>query len=84
MADDARIEEEIAAQVKARGADKTICPSEVARTLSKDWRALMPKVREVAGRMAEAGKLRVTQGGEEVDAVEASGPIRLSLPGSST
>ena len=80
MVDDARIRSEISAQVKARGADKSICPSEVARALSEDWRALMPQVRSVAAGMAAQGELHVTQGGETVNAQTASGPIRLSLP----
>jgi len=80
MVDAARIRSEIAAQVKARGAEKSICPSEVARALSDDWRPLMPQVREVAAGMAAEGELHVTQGGETVDAGTATGPIRLSLP----
>ena len=74
------VEAKITAQVRARGAGKTICPSEVARALADDWRALMPLVRDVAGGMAEAGLLAVTQKGHRVKASEAKGPIRLGLP----
>jgi stage III sporulation protein SpoIIIAA len=75
-----RIEAEVAAQVAARGAGKTICPSEVARALAGDWRGLMPQVRAVAAVMAARGEIVVTQKGVPVDAVAAKGPIRLGLP----
>ncbi|MFD2740819.1 DUF3253 domain-containing protein [Sulfitobacter aestuarii] len=74
------IEAEIAAQVAARGAGKTICPSEVARALSDDWRGLMPEVRAVAGAMVRDGRIIATQGGAVIDPERARGPIRLGLP----
>ncbi len=58
----------------ARGAGKTFCPSEAARALSEDWRALMPDVRRVAAGLP----LIATQGGVPVDPVVARGPIRLA------
>ncbi|MGF1500453.1 MAG: DUF3253 domain-containing protein [Paracoccaceae bacterium] len=73
----ARIRAEILARVAERGAGRTICPSEVARALSEDWRPLMPAVREAAAALAAEGRLRVTQKGVEVDATSARGPIRL-------
>ena len=45
--DDETLRQAILSAVKTRGAGKTICPSEVARTLAHDWRALMPDVRRV-------------------------------------
>ncbi len=75
----ARIEAEITRQVTARGAGKTVCPSEVARALSEEWRELMGQVREVAAGMAQRGEIAVTQSGVPVDAVEAVGPIRLGV-----
>lgn len=74
------IEAEIRAQVAARGRGRTICPSEVARALSADWRPLMAAVRERAAELAERGEIRVTQRGQPVDARAARGPIRLGLP----
>ena len=59
-----------------RGRGKSLCPSEVAKTLAADWRALMPEVREVAAGMPE---IVATQAGVEVDPVTARGPIRLRL-----
>lgn len=60
----------------ARGRGKSICPSEVAKALAKDWRALMPLVRSVAAGMPE---IVATQSGVEVDPLTARGPIRLRL-----
>lgn len=59
-----------------RGRGKSLCPSEVAKALAADWRALMPEVREVAAGMPE---IVATQGGVEVDPVTARGAIRLRL-----
>ncbi|MEL6595393.1 MAG: DUF3253 domain-containing protein [Pseudomonadota bacterium] len=67
-------------RVAARGAGKSICPSEVARGLSEDWRDLMPEVRRVAGVLSRDGQVRVTQKGTPIDPELARGPIRLSLP----
>lgn len=74
------IEAEIARQLEARGRGKSICPSEVARALSEDWRPMMNDVRAVASEMAGQGRLRPTQKDAEVDPVSATGPIRLRLP----
>lgn len=74
------VEQEISRQIAARGAGKTICPSEVARALAEDWRALMPLVRDVADQMAARGGVLVTQKGVEVEATSARGPIRLGQP----
>jgi len=76
------IEAEILRLIQDRGVGKTICPSQVARSFSQDetaWRALMPSVREAAGRLAERGEIQVTQRGELVDIDRAKGPVRLGL-----
>lgn len=59
-----------------RGRGKSLCPSEVAKTLSADWRALMPEVRRVEAGMPQ---IVAVQGGVEVDPATARGPIRLRL-----
>jgi hypothetical protein len=59
-----------------RGRAKSICPSEIAKALSEDWRPLMPEVRAVAAVMPE---IVATQVGVEVDPLTARGPIRLQL-----
>lgn len=77
-------EGEIAAAIldllASRREGATICPSEAARHIAGDWRPLMPEVRRVAAKMAAAGRLRILQGGAEVDPHTATGPVRLALP----
>lgn len=63
------------AMARARGTEKSLCPSEVARRLASDWRPLMPRVRAVAATLP----LLVTQKGRPVDPRQARGPIRLRL-----
>ena len=60
---EADIAAEITAQVTARGAGKTICPSEVARAFGDDWRHLMPVVRGVGAPVAGRGEITLTQKG---------------------
>jgi hypothetical protein len=55
----------------------TICPSDVARSLSDDWRPLMEPTRAVAQRLVDAGDAEITQHGEVVDLRSARGPIRI-------
>lgn len=78
--DAARIAAALLARAAARGPGKTFCPSEVARALAADWRPWMPAVRQVAGELVDAGRLRATQKGRAVDPRTARGPIRLGLP----
>ena len=70
----------ILALALARGAGRTLCPSEAARALAEDWRPLMPLVRQAAGALAAQGAIAVTQRGAPVDPLAARGPIRLGLP----
>jgi hypothetical protein len=77
-----QIEAELRRQLQARGIEKTICPSEVARALGKteaEWRPLMRPVRDVAAKLADAGELEVSQRGEPVDPRDHRGAIRLRL-----
>lgn len=76
--DDAAIRAEILIHAIRRGRDKTFCPSEAARALSPDWRALMADIRRVAAGMPE---VEATQKGAPVDPLTARGPIRLRLRG---
>lgn len=81
--DDRTIRDAIHERLAARREGATICPSEAARALASGdaWRALMPRVREVADAEAAAGRLVVTQRGRTVRAREVRGPIRLGPPG---
>jgi Protein of unknown function (DUF3253) len=78
---DEDIAQEIVRQLSRRAADSSICPSEVARALESDeaaWRALMPKVRDVAAAMRDEGRLRITRGDADVTRDELyRGAVRL-------
>ncbi len=74
-----QIATEILALAHRRGAGKTLCPSEVARALAADWRALMPAVRAEAARLQAEGSIQATQKGCPVDPATARGAIRLGL-----
>jgi len=75
------IASEILRQATARGADKSICPSEVARALAGGdeaaWRPLMGKVRQAAIALAEAGAVEILRKGKPVQTTEVRGVIRL-------
>ncbi|EXJ60361.1 hypothetical protein A1O7_04513, partial [Cladophialophora yegresii CBS 114405] len=71
---------------------KTICPSEVARSLSsnelhslgvREWRDLMPRLREMAFELRDSGHVEILQRGDVVDAdrkeADVRGPIRIRL-----
>ena len=83
MHDDATIRRAIVALLSARSPTASVCPSEVARALEpRDaaWRALMPRVRQVAASLAEAGIVGVTQGDRAMasdEVVRAASPVRL-------
>ena len=76
------IAQEIAHQLLRRAATSSICPSEVARALysiESEWRALMPRVRDVAAAMCIEGQVRITRGGVDVPSDELHrGAIRLA------
>lgn len=81
MPEDSRIAETLLDLARKRGAQASFCPSEAARALAPaEWKPLMPRVREVAGRLQRDGLIAVTQSGRAVDALAATGPIRLSRP----
>jgi hypothetical protein len=61
-----------------RRAPASICPSDAARAVEPQaWRALMPRARAAAGRLAAGGAVEVTQRGEVVDVATARGPVRV-------
>jgi hypothetical protein len=73
---------EIMRQVAARGAGKSICPSEVARALAPDaWRPLLGPVRQAAAALAAEGRLAILRKGRPVPPEAMRGVIRLALPG---
>lgn len=62
-----------------RGPDRTICPSDVARTIGGDgWRALLDEVRSVARDLADDGEVEITQRGAPIDPRSTwRGPVRI-------
>ncbi|WP_342106696.1 DUF3253 domain-containing protein [Methylobacterium sp. SI9] len=82
--DDAAIEKTMLGLVGARGADKTVCPSEVARALGgphpDGWGPLMQPVRRVAVRLAHAGRVAILRKGKPMDPDDFRGIYRLALP----
>lgn len=77
-----RIEATARALLRHRGAEKTICPSEVARIVGGEgWRSQMQAVRTATLELVYAGELEVRQKGKVVRPESLRGPIRLALPG---
>ncbi|MCJ8208534.1 DUF3253 domain-containing protein [Mucilaginibacter sp. RS28] len=63
-----------------RGADKSICPSDIARVLfPADWRKHMDDVRTEAFELERQGKVLITQKGQPVEIENIKGPIRIKI-----
>ena len=81
---DQHLEDTILELLRARGAGKSICPSEAARAVAGSeqralWEPLMEPARAAARRLVAQDRLIILQGGHIVDASTAKGPIRLRL-----
>lgn len=72
-------ETQIIELLKARGAGKTICPSELLGANEKQNKSMMEDVRASARKLAYSGQICITQKGQRVDPSTAKGPIRLKL-----
>lgn len=70
---------EILRQVEERGADKSICPSEVARSYGENWQRLMTPVRDAAKTLSRDGLIDILRKGKPVDPGEIKGVIRLRI-----
>ncbi|WP_345953216.1 DUF3253 domain-containing protein [Mucilaginibacter sp. PAMB04168] len=78
--DKSAIQERVLSMATERGADKTVCPSEVARALfPANWRKHMDEVREAAVALQQQGKVVITQKGEPVDVNHIKGPVRIKI-----
>ena len=77
-----RIRSAIRTLLAHRGAEKSICPSDVARVVGGEaWRRRMDDVRSIALELARAGEVRVTAGTTELDPDgPVHGPIRIRPP----
>ena len=63
-----------------RGADKSTCPSEIARMLfPNDWRKHMKDVVDVAIDLHNQGVVAITQKGIPIDVNLIKGPIRIKI-----
>jgi len=78
------LESAILTLAAARGAGKTICPSEAARAIGGDhpdgWGPLMQPVRKIAVRLMKEGRIVITRKGRRVDPDDFRGVYRLRLP----
>lgn len=76
-----RIETAILTLVEARGAGKSICPSEAAReAFPETWRDHLRHVRATAVHLARQGRVSILRKGKPVDPENFKGVYRLSLP----
>ena len=83
--DESDIEATMLRLVAERGADKTVCPSEVARHLGgahpDEWRLLMQPVRRAAVRLVKQGRIAILRKGAPVaDPDDFRGVYRLGVP----
>lgn len=80
MRSDLDITQAILSTAAARGTDKSICPSEIARMLyPENWRAHMPDIVKEAIDLHHQGKVMITQNGQPVDVNHIKGPIRIKI-----
>lgn len=78
------IRDEILRQTAARGTDRSICPSEVARALAGGgedgpWRSLMGPVRHAAAGLSRDGRIDILRKGKPVPPAAMRGVIRLRI-----
>jgi hypothetical protein len=65
---------------EARGAGKSICPSEAARALDpENWRKRLGAVKLGAIRLAQAEKVHILRKGKPVDPNDFKGVYRIAL-----
>jgi len=65
---------------KQRGAEKSTCPSEIARMLfPDDWRNHMKDVVEAAVDLHHQNKVSITQKGLPISVDHIKGPIRIKI-----
>ncbi|MFK8035798.1 MAG: DUF3253 domain-containing protein [Hyphomicrobiales bacterium] len=77
-----QIDAKILELVHARGKEKTICPSEVARALAgsneKEWRLLMKPIRARAIALAQVERIEIRRKGKLADPENFKGVYRLA------
>ena len=78
---DQDLERTLLALLAERGPGKSICPSEVPRNLLGEtgpWRSHLKRVRSIAGRLAETGRVVVLRHGKPVTSDGIRGVVRLA------
>ncbi|OMP88800.1 hypothetical protein BK809_0005521 [Diplodia seriata] len=93
LTDDALLRSRLRALLAQRQHPKTICPSELARSLSQqeladlganEWRDLMPAIRALVFDARAVGEVEILQRGaviaQHVPADTIKGPIRIRKP----
>jgi hypothetical protein len=78
-------EQAILDTLRARGAGKSICPTEAARNLAGNppddtWRRSLAPVKLAAQRLARAGQIEILRKGKPIDPSTLHGVLRLRLP----
>ncbi len=79
MIDDAALEAELLRLTAERGPDRSICPSDVVRAMTPEWQPLLGRVRRIAVRLAEAGRIDILRKGKPVTGEAVRGVIRLRV-----
>ncbi len=78
------LEQRLLGLAAASAAEKTICPSDVARAVAGNhpdqWGPLMQPIRRLAVRLAEEGRLVIFRKGKPADPHNFKGVYRLGLP----
>ena len=75
-----KIETTILSTAIHRGAEKSSCPSEIARMLFPNgWRKHMKDVLEVAIDLHNKGSIAITQKGIPIDVKNIKGPVRIKI-----
>lgn len=79
VSENAELRRAILSLTRERGSDKTICPSDAARSVGgQDWRDLMDQARDIARDLARRGEVEISQRGEVLDPDGTwRGPIRI-------
>jgi hypothetical protein len=62
---------------------KSITPTDVAMSLSEEWRPVLNHVRAAARRLAEQGRIEILRHGKPIDPAAMKGVIRIRLKQSS-
>lgn len=82
LPDEQAMEDKILALTQAAGPERTVDPSEVARSLmpADQWQRALPVVRRVALRLARSGRLLLFRKGKPVAPEDLRGVYRLGAP----